>query len=100
MEKCNKNECMVMVIVATNINENIDAAMMSCNLYFDKVHVRKPDEDGRRKIMVSQLKDVIREEDKEVICDIVVPQTPGLVWHDLEHLANLSRRFAAHRGLF
>ncbi|PWA72238.1 ATPase, AAA-type, core, P-loop containing nucleoside triphosphate hydrolase [Artemisia annua] len=67
MEKCNKNECMVMVIVATNINENIDAAMMSCNLYFDKVHVRKPDEDG-------------------------------LVWHDLEHLANLSRRFAAHRG--
>ena len=99
MDKVKEDATMVLVLAATNVicATKLDSALMASSRFFKKVPVRKPDEDGRRKIFGLYMKDLSVEEN-EPICTLVASQTEGLVGADLENIADESRRLAARRG--
>ncbi|PWA77448.1 ATPase, AAA-type, core, P-loop containing nucleoside triphosphate hydrolase [Artemisia annua] len=98
MEKCKDNGSIVIVIVAPDYPKNLDPILLDSDMFLDQVHLGYPDEDGRRKIIGLHLKRVLREEDKEAICDIVASQTPGLNWRELRTFAIICTTYAASRG--
>nr|GEZ57543.1 ATPase, AAA-type, core, P-loop containing nucleoside triphosphate hydrolase [Tanacetum cinerariifolium] len=79
MEKCNKDGKMVMVIAATDSLETLDPALMSSGWFQKTFNVAKPDEDSRRNMVHFHLKDYIRKEDTEAICNLIASKTSGLV---------------------
>jgi SpoVK/Ycf46/Vps4 family AAA+-type ATPase len=99
MDKCNKDGSMVVVIATTDSPETLDSTFMSSCQFYKIFHVAKPDEDSRRKKAGFCFKDLIMEEDKEAICNLVASQTAGLGWANLENIAVESRVAAKYRGL-
>nr|XP_043606244.1 uncharacterized protein LOC122578357 [Erigeron canadensis] len=95
MEKCSEDG-KVMVIVSTNKPETQHPAFM--RLPYLKVHVGKPNTDSRRTIIGLHLRECLREEDKEAICNLVASETPGFVWADLEKATKKAMRLANARG--
>ncbi|PWA35379.1 ATPase, AAA-type, core, P-loop containing nucleoside triphosphate hydrolase [Artemisia annua] len=98
MDKCNKDGSMVVVIAATDSPEALDSTFMSSCQFYKTFHVAKPDEDSRQKKAGFCFKDLIMEEDKEAICNLVASQTAGLSWANLENIAVEFRVAAKYRG--
>ncbi|GJY61815.1 ATPase, AAA-type, core, P-loop containing nucleoside triphosphate hydrolase [Tanacetum coccineum] len=98
MEKCNKDGKMVMVIAATDSLETLDPALMSSGWFQKTFNVAKPDEDSRRKMVHFHLKDYIRKEDTEAICNLIASKTSGLVRAKILNVVADSRVAAIMRG--
>nr|GEV29705.1 ATPase, AAA-type, core, P-loop containing nucleoside triphosphate hydrolase [Tanacetum cinerariifolium] len=90
MDKCVKDGTMVVVIASTNKQETLDPYLFESPWFNRLFHVAKPDEDCRRKACGLYLKDNVKEEDKEAICDSVASLTPDVVWAHLQLIANIS----------
>nr|XP_043611782.1 probable inactive ATP-dependent zinc metalloprotease FTSHI 3, chloroplastic [Erigeron canadensis] len=97
MDGFEKDDGTVVVIAATNRPESLDSALMRPGRLSRKVYVGAPDEDGRRKIFALYLRNVLMNENKEAVANLVASRTPGLTGAGLEEIANESVRLAVRR---
>jgi len=86
----------IVVIGATNHEDNLDSASVRPGRFDKKIHIPKPDKEGRKDILELYLKKIVT--DSSVEASKLAGMTPGFTGADLQNLVNTSISEAVHAG--
>ena len=86
----------IIVMAATNRDDVLDPALLRPGRFDRKVHVGRPDIEGRKKILEVHIAKVPKNDDVDL--ELISRATPGMVGADLANLINEAALVAARLG--